>query len=530
MTESHKMRLLRSGATTRRGFLQASAATGIAAAGFSAGLFPRSAQAAPKRGGTIRHAKGHGNTTDTLNPATWTNGFTVALPFGMHGYLASVGTDGSLQPELAESWEATPDAKIWRFKIRKGVTYHSGKPLTQDDVIDAVNFHRGEASTSVAKPLVSSIVNISKDGEDIVVFELEAGSADFPFVFTDYHMAICPSDGNGGIDWRSGDGCGAYKLVNFDPGVIAQLERNTNDWNQNRGWFDAVEMLSVLDLNARTTALVSGDVDVIDKLDLKTVGLLGRNPNISIQSIAGPQYYSFAALTDSAPLNDVNVRLALKHAIDRQELVDKILFGHGTVGNDQPIGPSYRFYNADQTQTPFDPDKAKFYLKEAGLDSLEVTLSAADAAFPGAVEAAVLYQNSAAKAGIKINVNRVPNDGYWSDVWLKHPFSAVYWGGRPTEDQIFTTAYQSGAAWNDSKWSNSRFDELLLSARAELDEAKRRNMYYEMQQIISQDGGTVLPMFANFVFATGAKLAKPDQYASNFDVDGERWMERWWFA
>ena len=126
----------------------------------------------------------------------------------------------------------------------------------------------------------------------------------------------------------------------------------------------------------------------------------------------------------------MNVRLALKHAINRQELVDKILFGHGTVGNDQPIGPSYRFYDGDIPQTTYDPDKAKFYLKEAGLDSLEVTLSAADAAFPGAVDSAVLYQDEAAKAGINLTVNRVPNDGYWSDVWLKAPFCAVYWGGR----------------------------------------------------------------------------------------------------
>ncbi|MCI5074735.1 ABC transporter substrate-binding protein [Oricola sp.] len=517
------------GSTTRRRFLQAGAATGLAVAGLSAGLMPGRAYAQPKRGGTIRHAKGHGNTNDTLDPATWTNGFTVALPFGMHGYLTVVGTDGSLEPSLAESWEATPDAKTWRFKIRQGVTYHSGKPLTADDVIDSVNYHRGEKSTSVAKPLVASITSISKDGDDTVVFELEAGSADFPFVFTDYHMAICPSDGNGGIDWKSGDGCGAYKLVHFDPGVVAQLERFTDDWNQDRGWFDAVEMLSVVDLNARTTALVSGQVDMIDKLDLKTVGLLGRKPGVEINSIAGPQYYSFAALTDQAPLDDVNVRLALKHAINRQELVDKILFGHGTVGNDQPIGPSYRFYDKELPQTPYDPDKAKFYLKQAGLDSLEVTLSAADAAFPGAVEAAVLYQNSAESAGIKVNVNRVPNDGYWSDVWLKHPFSAVYWGGRPTEDQIFTTAYESGAAWNDSHWKNARFDELLVAARAELDEAKRREMYSEMQSLVSQDGGTVLPMFANFVFATNGKIGHGDM-ASNFDCDGERWMERWWFA
>ncbi|MGY3437562.1 MULTISPECIES: ABC transporter substrate-binding protein [unclassified Marinovum] len=515
----------RPGGPTRRSFIGSTAAVaGLAATGTLWGLTPARAQ--QKRGGSLRVAKGHGQSGDTLDPATWTNGFSIALSLGMNGYLTKVAVDGSAEPDVAESWEATPDAKTWRFKIRQGMTFHSGKPVTLDDVIDSVNYHRGDDSTSAAKPLVAPVSSITKEGDDTVVFELESGSADFPFIFTDYHLAICPSDGAGGIDWRSGDGCGPYRMTEYNPGVVAKLERFDNDWNQDRGFVQSVEMLSIVDVNARTTALAAGEVDAIDKLDLKTVALLGRNPNISIHSIAGPQYYSFAARADVAPFDDLNVRLALKHAINREELVEKILFGHGTVGNDQPIGPSYRFHNADLAQTPYDPDKAKFYLKEAGLDGLSIRLSAADAAFPGAVDAATLYQNSAADAGITIDTNRVPNDGYWADVWMKHEFSAVYWGGRPTEDQIFTTAYGGGAAWNDSFWKSDRFDELLVMARAELDEAKRREMYGEMQQIVSQDGGTVLPMFANWAFATSSRVVH-GEFASNFDQDGERWMERW---
>ena len=188
-------------------------------------------------------------------------------------------------------------------------------------------------------------------------------------------------------------------------------------------------MLSVIDLNARTTSLISGDVHAIDKLDLKTVGLMERNPGITINSVDGNQHYTFAMNTTVPPFDDNNVRLALKHAIDRQALVDKILFGYGTVGNDHPIGRGQRFYNEGLEQTSYDPEKAKEYLKAAGLDSLTVELAAADAAFPGAVDAAILFQNSAAAAGITIDVARKPNDGYWADVWMKHPFSAVYWAG-----------------------------------------------------------------------------------------------------
>ncbi len=509
---------------TRRRFLGTTAAT-VAVAGL---IGPNPARAERKRGGTFRMARGHGQTTDTLNPGTFENGFTTGLSFGYNGYLTGVTADGSVEPQLAESWQASDDAKVWRFKLRSGATFHSGKSVTADDVIASIRFHTGKDSTSAAKPLLEFITDISADG-DTVVFTLNAGSADLPFTFTDYHLPILPAK-DGSIDWQSGDGAGPYKLVEFKPGVSATLERNKNDWDSNRGYFDRIECLSVIDLNARTTALISGDVHAIDKLDLKTVGLMARRPDLSIHSVAGNQHYTFAMSTNKDPYTDRNIRLALKHAINREEMVEKILFGYGSVGNDHPIGPGQQYFNTELAQTTYDPDKARFYLKEAGVDSLKVALSASDAAFAGAVDAAVLFQNSARPAGIDLEVNRVPNDGYWSDVWMKDPFSAVYWGGRPVEDAMFTTAYSSGAAWNDTFWENARFNELLVAARAELDTDRRRAMYWEMQEILNQDGGAIVPMFANYVFATRPEVVTSEKFATNWEADGERWMERWSFA
>ena len=510
----------------RREMLQKSAIAGVAGTALLSGVNP--ALAAPKRGGTLRAAKGHGSTSDTLDPAIWDNGYVIAQSYGLHGFLTGIALDGSVEPQLAESWEASADAKTWRFKLRGGVTYHSGKDVTPKDVVASINYHRGEDSTSAAKPFVDPITAMTIDG-DVIQFDLSAGNADFPATFSDYHLCILPASGDS-IDWQGGDGCGPYKLINFDPGVSSRFERNTNDWDSNRGWFDSIELLSIVDVNARTTALVSGDVDAIDKLDLKTIALLSRNPNLDIRSVAGGQHYTFAMSTNKDPFTDVNVRRALKHAINREELVEKILFGYGTVGNDHPIGPGMRFFNSELAQTPYDPDKAKFFLKEAGLDSLEVEVAAADAAFPGAVDAAQLFQNSAKAAGIDLTVNRVANDGYWSNVWMTHPFAAVYWGGRPTEDLMLTLAYSSGADWNDTFWENERFNTLLVKARAELDEAKRREMYFEMQAILNDDGGVIVPMFANYVFATTDKVSTGEGFASNWDMDGERWMERWWSA
>ncbi|MDR9395291.1 MAG: ABC transporter substrate-binding protein [Roseovarius sp.] len=519
------MSIIKGGLLDRRGFLKTTAAGAVAASLPMGGALAQQ----PKRGGHMRAAIGHGQTTDTLNPGTYENSFTTSLAYSVHGHLTEVAQDGSLIPELAESWEASPDAKVWRFKIRKGVTFHSGKTLELQDVVNSINFHRGEESTSAAGPIVAPIVDITTEGDDTVVFTLDGGNADFPFILSDYHLAICKADGES-IDWQSGDGCGSYKLVDFNPGVSMALERHENHWRDDVAWFDSVEVLAIVDQNARTTALVSGDVEVADRLDLKTVGMLARRDDIQINSVAGTQHYTFAMDTRNAPYNDNNVRLALKYGLNRQELVDKILFGYGSVGNDHPIGENQRFYNSELEQKTYDPDKAKYHLKQAGLDSVDVSLSAADAAFVGAVDAAVLYQSSAAEAGINLKPVREPNDGYWSDVWMKKDFVSVYWSGRVVEDQMFSTAYKCGASWNDSFWCNERFDDLLIKARSELNEDKRREMYWEMQELVSDEGGVIIPMFANWVFGNSTKIAHTEQMSSNWDVDGMRFIERWWFA
>ena len=509
--------------TTRRRFLQTGAAGAVALS------VPIRFARAAKKGGVMRMGKAHGQTADSLDPGTHENGFMVALSHGYNGYLTEVAGDSSLAGHLAESWEASADVATWTFKLRKGVTYHNGREVTAEDVVASINHHRGEDSQSAAKPIVAPITDVRADGKHTVVFSLEAGNADFPFILTDYHLPIMPSEG-GKPDWQSGIGAGAYRIRSFEPGVRADLEKYADYWDSGRGHFDAIRMLTIVDPAARTNAVITGEVDAIDRVDLKTAHLLERRPGLEVHSIAGTQHYTFPMHTNVAPFTDNNVRLALKHAIDREEMVEKVLQGFGVVGNDHPIGPGQRYFAKDLEQRTYDPDKAKYHLKQAGMDSLTVDLSVADAAFAGAVDAGALYSESAKAAGINLNVVREPNDGYWSNVWLKKPFCACYWGGRPIEDQMFSTAYAAGAPWNDAFWQHERFNELLTVARAELDDARRREMYAEMQRIVRDEGGTIIPMFASHVFATSDKLSLPEQIGSNWELDGERWMERWSFA
>ena len=521
--------LARDQKVSRREFMSTVTAMGVTVAAAST-MWSSSVQAAPKRGGKMRMGSAHGNTTDTLDPSTFNNGGIIQQGYAMRNHLSEVDNNGTLIPELSSGWEASDDATEWVFTLRKGVEFHNGKTMDANDVISSMNYHRGKDSKSAAKPLLAPVTELKADGKDKVVFKLSGGSADFPYIVSDYHLAIMPADASGKVDWQSGVGTGAYIKEKFEPGVRSTYKRNPNYFKAGRGHFDEVEFLTITDVVARTNALTTGEIDAMSRCDLKTVHLLKRRKGVKVEEVTGTLHYTIPMHTDVAPFDNNHVRMALKYALDREVLLKTILRGHGVVGNDHPISTANRFHNGDLPQRSYDLDKAKFHMKKAGLTSLSVDLSAADAAFVGAVDAAVLYKEHAAKAGININVVREPSDGYWSNVWLKKPWCMVYWGGRPIEDMMFSQSLATGADWNESHFSHKRFMELLVKARAELDEPKRRAMYYEMQKIVNMEGGTVVPLFANYVFAMSDKVHHDPKMAGNWDMDGDKSLERWWFG
>ena len=273
----------------------------------------------------------------------------------------------------------------------------------------------------------------------------------------------------------------------------------------------------------------SGEVDVIDGPDLKVARLLDKIAGIKVIPVKGMTYYTMPMLTDIAPYDDNDVRLALKHLVDREQLVTKILRGYGSVGNDHPISPNNRYYADELPQREYDPEKAKFLLKKAGLAGHTFKLHTAEAGYTGAVDTAVLMKESAKAAGIDIEVVREPDDGYWSNVWRKKPWCFCNWTARPTEDMMFSTVYAAEAAWNDAHWKHDRFNMLLKESRKELDDSKRREMYVEMQKIARDEGGTIVHMWADNVMAISSKLKYEEPLAGHFILDGERLTEKWWF-
>lgn len=486
------------GLLNRRSFMGRAAALGVTSS-VATGLLTSAARAAgPIKGGTIRAALQGGSTTDVLDPALTTNSTGVAILRLWGEPLVELDADGGLEMRLAESFDSSPDATVWTFAIRSGVTFSNGKPLTPEDVAATLERHAGEESKSGALGLLGDIQKISVDGNNVVV-ELSSANADLPYLLTDYHLMIQPNGGKD--DPNAAIGTGPYVLKEYEMGVSFSFEKNPNYWDPDLGHAEFVEVLAINDNTARISALQSGQVHMINRVPPKVASLVGRAPGVTLRSKSSSAQYVFNMFANTAPFDNNDLRLALKLAMNREEMLEKILFGFGSIGNDTPINASYPLYSDDLPQRSYDPEEAAFHFKKSGHDG-PILLRTSDNSFPGAPDAAQLFQQSAKAAGIDIEIKREPNDGYWSEVWNVQPFCTSYWSGRPTQDAIFSTAFSSQADWNDTRFFNEDFDKMLVAARGELDTAKRKSIYRDMSLMIHEQGGQICPMFNDFIDVT----------------------------
>lgn len=495
---NHLMKAAQAGRLNRRQFVGRAGALGASTA-LAGSLFASVARAEePKKGGVLRAGVQGGDSTDSLDPALAASPVPFLINSTWGETLVEVSEKNEITMRLAEEVSANADATQWKFKIRKGVKFHDGTEMTPDDVVATIKRHTDEKSKSGALGIVKGITEAKAEG-DTVTLTLSGANADLPYLMADYHLVIQPK---GGVDKPdAGIGTGPYKVSSFEPGVRCAFDKFADYWDAERGHADQVEILVINDNTARTAALQAGQVHMIDRVDPKIVEMLKSVSGISIKSAPGRGHYVFIMECNKPPFDNNDLRMALKLAIKRQEMVDKILGGLGSMGNDFPINAASPLFDETIPQREYDAAKAAEYYKKSGHDGSPIILQVAPGAFPGAVDAANLFVQSANAAGIPLQIKLEPDDGYWTNVWNVAPFCASYWGGRPVQDQMYSTAYLSTADWNDTKFVDKHFDELLVAARGELDQAKRKAMYSEMANIVRDTGGVIVPMFNDWVEA-----------------------------
>jgi peptide/nickel transport system substrate-binding protein len=493
---------MRRGAS-RRDVLGLLTAAGMAAATAGGVLGPaREAMAqAPRRGGRIRVAGTSTSTSDTLDPAKQSLSTDYARCNMFYNGLTSL--DGSLapQPALAESW-ATEDATTWTFRLRKGVAFHDGKALDAADVVYSLTRHKDPAVASRARSLAEQMTEVKAVAPDVVGITLSAPNADLPVVLGTFHFHIVK---DGTTDFSTAVGTGPYRCKEFTPGVRSVGVRNESYWKEGKPYLDEVEFIGIPDEQARVNALLSGDIQLTAGVNPRSVRRITQTPGFAVFETRSGYYTDLVIRLDSAPGSNPDFVLAMKLLCDREQMRRAVIRGHGVLGNDQPIDPSNRFHFAGLPQRPYDLDKAKFHFQKSGVGGAQLPVVCSPAA-EHSVDLALLMQQSAQKIGMNLDVKRVPADGYWSNHWFKHPIGFGAINPRPSADILFTLFFKSDAAWNESGWKNERFDQLLGAARRETDEAKRRQMYADMQVMVHEEAGIGIPLFFNLLDGHSSRL------------------------
>jgi len=474
---------------------------GTAALGALSLPMGRALAAVPKRGGTLRVSVDQAVTK--LNPLQTRVNCEYLVAELLYSGLTRLGPNMAPEPDLAHAWSYSPDLTEWTFQLRDGLVFHDGSPCTADDVVASFEAILDPKTASPALQNVGPIAQVTAKDKTTVFFKLSAPFADLPVTLAYTNAKIIPAaiakSGLARLDQQA-IGTGPFKLVSFEPERLVAVVRNEAYYDKDRPYLDRVEVLVYPDSTAEGSALISGDTDLMVSVQPTEYARLKGADGVRALRVPSGQFCNIILGCDQKPFDDVRVRKALALSIDRPTLVDFVVEGYGTPGNDSPLSSAYRFY-ADQPLAQPDIAQAKKLLAEAGYpNGLTATLIASDK--PSVrTQLAVAVREMAKPAGFNIDVQTMPHSTYLDQVWKKGAFYVGFYNMQATADAIFSLLYTSNAAWNETHWNNAAFDKLVGEARTTVDEAKRRALYADAQKLMHDEVPSIIPVFFDLLGA-----------------------------
>lgn len=431
----------------------------------------------------------------------------------LYSSLTRLKVDMSVESDLAESWSPNDSLTEWTFKLRKGVTFHDGSPFTAKDVVATFKAILDPATASPGRSNVGPISDIVAADDLTVVFKLSGAYADLPVSLAYTNARIIPASiATGDIKSLSTKavGTGPFKLVSYEADRLIVVERNEKYYDPARPYLDRVEVKVFPDTSAESSALLAGDIDIISTIQPpEFMRVDGTDGIVALRTPSG-QFCNINFGCDTPPFNDPRVRKAIALTVDREAMVGFVTEGFGTIGNDTPLNPSYRFFK-QLPQREKNIEEAKKLLAEAGhANGLEVTLVASDR--PAVrTQLAVAMREMAKEAGITINVQTMPHATYLEQVWKKGSFYVGFYNMQSSPDSIFKLLYTSDAAWNETRWNNKDFDALVAEGRNTADEGKRTEVYTKAQEIMNDSVPSIIPCFFDV-------LAAKRSWVQNFEA------------
>jgi peptide/nickel transport system substrate-binding protein len=534
--------LLGAGAAIVAGGLAACGSSGSsssstpAASGGSSG-----AASGPKKGGNLKLGVGGNGSKDIIDgqsivvksdQARLMAGWETLLVYDRDYKLT---TDG-----LAESVE--PDgATAYIIKLKQGIEFHNGKTMTADDVVYSLqrltNASLGLFGSGPLKNIDPK--NITKQDQYTVRVGTLIPDSTIPDGLAAYAAGIVPqgynSQGGKASSMAQGQiGTGPFVLQSFTPGSQSVHTKFANYWRTGLPYVDQVTIINIDDSTARINGLISGQVDVIADVPFSSTGLVTAKPNLVLFDNEGGGWLPLTMRVDVKPFNDPNVRKAFRLMVDRQQMVESVLSGHGAIGNDMfaRFDPNYPSTLPQRAQ---DLEQAKSLLKTAGYENMSIDLNTTDWA-TGMNDMCKVFAEQAKGAGVTVNVKVLDSATFTGKTgdpnsYLNWTFADDFWGTRLYLNQAALSSIP-GAIYNETHWppksgNGSNYLDLYKQGLAETDPTKRGAIVSQMFQIDYDDGPYIIPFFNNLIDAYSNKVTgfQKNRGTLNLDSFGRNYTE-----
>lgn len=462
----------------------------------------------PTRGGVITLAITNTSASETLDPAT----VDVTSEYALFGLLYNTLTnlnyrDWSLTPGLAESWEPNADLTEWQFKLRRGVTFHDGKPLTAKDVVwtlrrildTAVG---SSAYTRAAKTMVPNGIKAVDDST--VLISLAQPDSLLPIFLARPHLSIV-KEGVERFSAATSIGTGPFKLKSWEAATSWEVERNPDYWENGLPYLDGVRQVINTESAARVQGVKAGDFDLAEEVDFASAKPLEGDANVAL--LRFPKGICRIIIMDATvpPFTDKRVRNAFKFAMNRELAMESVYQGFASPTSDVVVPSNDPYYPPDLDVRPYDPEQAKSLLAQAGYpDGVDVELLTSQV-FSAMPDLAITFSQSAKEAGIRVNVNQWAAETYWDKVWFSKPFYTSYQQSDFPPDLLWRL-YTPDASYNEAKLEMPQFTELFTKILGTNDRSEQIGHTQEALALAAEEWGYVIPAVPESPWPANPKL------------------------
>lgn len=398
---------------------------------------------------------------------------------------------------LAESWEYR--GKEWEFRLRKGVRFHDGSPLTSEDVAFSIDRMKNDKK-SLQRRSFRNVQEVRTPDKHTVVVVTKKPSVTFLSrgVRNRFVMSKTVADRYGKDVDKHPTGTGPYKFVSFKRDGDLVLTRNDDYWGPKPAVRDLV-WRKVVEVSSRMAGLEAGQTDVMDRVPVHEVARLNRNPRVGVRSVPGLRIYFFAFNVNYKPWDNKLVRQAANYCVDADAIVKNIFDGNGEVLQG-PVGPRVIGYNPDVKRYPYDPKKARELLAKAGHpDGVDVKLHYSPGKYEKDTELVQVVANQMSKGGFRVQI--VPQEWvvFWGRGGVNGGKVPFYYIGRGSVLDADTPLYQYFRTGGSKRtnFSHAEFDQLVDAEQAESDDAKRLSILRKMSEVI-MDEAPLIPLYQLF--------------------------------